>query len=468
MYDDDDERTDDDDAYEIVTIPSSLYSTVVTCSSDVRRGEGSESEYVQPDFIPAGTESVATAAPTYDVFDDSDGESVDEPQQRQAEFAAPVFMQEHPYPFVEWGFTPNPTNPEKMYQVEETLRPWISQLQSIYPTGLRLVLMPNISRPSQYAAPHGFVAIFDPQAVVHPLLIDRWFGLGTTAMYLDIEEIEARGQQEIRAALRSAARKHGLTGEGSLLGLYRKTCIVNGQIAVRYALIITAVLERTAADFVKYAEEAYNKKVSVLDAFLLGDNLKKIQEMTSAAKTMRRNILVDAANGLGKIRSLEEAMFSDTAYHAFAYDQKNCRVTYTSNASPCGNNSSNTSFFRHLSPATGYIEFLGGSRTWFGVPDAMWCFPTTMRLAGKTGPMSAKPIAPFIVNVEDDTDTPAQAAQYPEKYVERSMEERSLEEALGRMYSHTEAHWVPVSVVMPKPNMTDAFNLSNLANLLSL
>lgn len=458
---------DDDDEYQIIT---SLQSNAGRSTRSAPFTHGvvidTEEDYVHAEFQKNPPDSTAPPSQSVEVFDDSDNESTGDAEHPIPEMLANEFMQEHTRPFVDWSFTLKETNPEVMFPVEETLRPWAAQLSSIYPSGCNIVLMPNISRPSQYAAPHGFVAVFDPNQLMHPLLTDRKFGLGTTVMYLELADSAPMDAQLIRKALRHASRTHSLSGEDSILGLYQKKAIVNGRVVDQYALIVTAVFEDIAADFREYAERAFSEKVNVRDAFLVGDNLKRIQDMAIKAKSRRRGILAAAASELGYKRTLEESMFSETPYHGFAYDTKGNQVTYMSNASVC--NGTATTFFRHLSPATGYVELFGGSMPWYGKAEAMWCFPTTMRMSAKAPKTASDPLAPFIVNVDDDTDTPCPGAQSLDKFVPRSMQERSLEESLGRAYPHEEAHWFPISCVMPSPSKTDAFNLSQFSNLLLL
>jgi hypothetical protein len=77
-----------------------------------------------------------------------------------------------------WEFTLRAISPGKTFPTEDAFLPWIDQMFAQHPTGMDLIILPNASRPNPYATPHGFVAVFDPEKPVHPLLFDRHFGLG--------------------------------------------------------------------------------------------------------------------------------------------------------------------------------------------------------------------------------------------------------------------------------------------------
>lgn len=375
---------------------------------------------------------------------------------------------------VDWTFTLKEAAPEAVFEIGELVAPWVDQLRSVCPGLFRLVFMPNLSRPSPYATPHGFVACLEKGQPLHPLLLDRHFFMATAVLFLDgfapgfglsAEATPSKTDVALLISiLRSVAKRHGLTGSESILGIYKTVGVVDGEVVNRYAIVLTATSDSEAQEFRAYAEEACMEKKGVLSAFLEGDGAALVRRLSGAAKAKRRAALCDVLSALAVKDSPTDSDLVETEYHALSFNPLDDTVTYSSYAAPC---TDRVSMFRELSPLAGVVELRGGGRGWAGVPAALWCFPTTMHRRTGEVPMAARTLNEAIVPVEDAREgQPPLPTQYPSRYSPRGTEERLLEEALGRKYSYLETHWFPIAAVMPAPDGTDVIDMSELGDLM--
>jgi len=307
------------------------------------------------------------------------------------------------------------------------------------------------------------------QQPVHPLLFDRHFGLGTTAVFLapasggPFAMFESKDSKK-RAldAIKSAARDHNLIGEGSSLSLCQTMVIERGVSCPRYALVVTAENEEVSSEFTDYAETCFEDSVSSSEAFLLEKGLAKVQGLVERAKRYRVGILDAVMKAMGVSAKNGSEAYSDTPYHGLSYMARTKKTVYVSYGVICTNVKS---LFRAISPTAGFVELLGG---WSGVTEAMTGFPTTMHCSRDV----AEPVGPdspylneFIVSGQGQTFEPIQPSGT--RFAERSEAERELEGMLGRKYSQIEIHWHPIVLFAPSRetigNQLDASVLSDIA-----
>ena len=368
-----------------------------------------------------------------------------------------------------WDFTLRATSPGKTFPTEDAFLPWIDQMFAQHPTGMELIILPNASRPNPYATPYGFVAVLDPTKPVHPLLFDRHFGLGTTAVFLappadgPFAMFESNDSKfKALGKIWDVAREHKLVGEGSSLSLCQTVVIERGVACPRYALVVTAENEEVSSEFTDYVETCFEESIPSSDAFLLERGLAKVKGLIETAKRYRVGILDAAMRALEVSAKSGLDAYSDTPYHGLSYMARTKKAVYISYGVLC---TDVKSLFRAISPTAGFVELLGG---WSGVPEAMTGFPTTMHCSrGASEPV--EPGSPYLNQyIASGNETIVEAIQPSgTRFAERLEAERELEGMLGRRYIHAELHWYPIVLFAPTRetigNQLDASVLSDIA-----
>ena len=371
-----------------------------------------------------------------------------------------------------WDFTLRAVFPSKTFPIEDAINPWLEQLLSQHPTGMNLIVLPNASRPNPYSTPHGFVAVMDQSKPIHPLLFDRRFGLGTTAVFIappkkgPFDMFASRESKEkVLRAIKKTAEELRLVGEGSSLSLCQTMIVERGVSCPRYALVVTAENEEVSTEFTTYAEKCYEDGVTSSNAFLLDEGLAKVKAMVEKAKRYRVGILNAALTAIEVSAKTESDAYSDTPYHGFSYMARARQTIYVSYGVFC---TEVKSVFRALSPTAGFVELLGERNGWSGVPEAMTGFPTTMhRSRDVSEPEDAG--SPYtndlLVTGSGSSFTPIPPSGM--RFAERTGSERELESQLGRKYAHTERHWYPIVLLAPsRETLGNKLDVSVLSDIL--
>lgn len=371
-----------------------------------------------------------------------------------------------------WDFTKRTIDPGQNFPIEDAIRPWVDQLFTQHPFGMRLIVLPNASRPNHYSTPYGFGAVMDPSVPVHPLLFDRHFGTGTLAAFIEPPKggpLDMFASQESKekalAVFKRVVAEHGLIGEETSLSLCRATAVKHGVAHPVYAVVLTAHDEEVAKDFTAYVEKCFSDSVPAQKAFLLNEGFRTIEQMSEKAEARRRSVLKSVLDALGVSARAGPDGYSSTPYHGFSYMARKQLAIYISYGVFC---TEKRSVFRALAPAAGFVELRGGDTGWSGVPEAMNGFPTTMHREHTTQDTTG--VDPQYANNLFVTGKGAEfepLAPTGARFSDRTTHEREVESLLGRKYSHNEIHWAPVVLVVPGvQSVEDALDVSVLSDML--